>query len=272
MNISLGQYYPGKSVIHRADPRTKIVFSMAFMILAFMADTVAEFSALAVLAVISVWASGVPVRAVLRSVKPVLPLVLFASAINTFVIPGDPIFRFWIITATYDGLFLALKLCVRIVLIIIGGSSMMIFTTTPINLTDGIENLMKPLKRINVPVHEMAMMMTIALRFIPTLLEETDKIMKAQASRGADINEGKFFDRVRSFIPILIPLFVSAFRRADELANAMEARCYRGDIGRTRLKQLKFSGLDLKVMIVFTLFFAAFLTLRNRWLLILLGV
>jgi len=255
-NISLGQYYPGNSIIHRADPRTKIIMSLIFMTAVFISRTVAEFSILALFTSISVAASTVPLGTVIRSVKPILPLVLFASVINVFMVGGRPIFSVWVFSATYEGLFVALTLSARIFLFAVGGSSMLIFTTTPINLTDGIEHLMKPLKRVKVPVHELAMMMTVALRFIPTLIEETDKIMKAQASRGADINEGKFFDRVRSFVPILIPLFVSAVRRADDLANAMEARCYRGDFGRTRLKQLKFTRLDIGVLA----FSAAFLT------------
>ena len=265
-NISLGQYFPGNSVLHRADPRTKIVLSVIFMAVAFLANTVVEFSVLVLFTIISVGASNVPVTTVLRAVKPILPLVIFASVINIFMVAGTPIFRIWVITATYEGLYLALSLSARITLIIVGGSSIMIFTTTPINLTDGIEKLLKPLKRTKAPVHEIAMMMTIALRFIPVLIEETDKIMKAQASRGADINEGKFFDRVRSFIPILIPLFVSAFRRAEELANAMEARCYRGDVGRTRLKQLKFTGLDLKILILYVVFLFVFASAKLRLL------
>ena len=261
-NISLGQYFPGNSILHRADPRIKIVLSMVFMIIVFSAVAVTEFVVLVLFTLIAIWVSEVPITTVLRALKPILPLILFASVINTFMVAGTPIFRLWIFTATFEGAYLAMTFIARIFLIIVGGSSMMIFTTTPISLTDGMENLMKPLKRIRVPVHEIAMMMTIALRFIPTLIEEMDKIMKAQASRGADINEGKFFDRVRSFVPILIPLFVSAFRRAEELANAMEARCYRGDVGRTRLKQLRYTVLDLKVLICYMLFLAVFIAVK----------
>jgi energy-coupling factor transport system permease protein len=235
---------------------------MVFMTVTLLADTVAEFSAMIVFIALAVWMSKIPIKTVLRALKPILPLVVFASVINVFVVPGRPIFQLGFITATYEGLYLALLLSIRIFLIIVGGSSMMIFTTTPISLTDGVEKLMKPLKRIKVPVHEIAMMMTIALRFIPTLIEETDKIMKAQASRGADINEGKFFDRIKSFVPILIPLFVSAFRRAEELANAMEARCYRGDVGRTRLKQLRFTALDAYLLMFFAVFIAAFAAIK----------
>ena len=261
-NISLGQYFPGDSILHRADPRTKIVLSAVYMIMVFFADTAVEFSLLAAYAVISIGASRIPPLIVFRAVRPILPLLIFASTINIFMVAGTPIFRIWFLAPTYEGLYLAIVLSVRIVLLIVGGSAMMIFTTTPISLTDGVEKLLKPLKRLKAPVHEIAMMMTIALRFIPTLIEETDKIMKAQASRGADINEGKFFDRVKSFIPILIPLFVSAFRRADELATAMEARCYRGDVGRSKLKQLRFTRLDLGILVFFMAFLAMFVLIQ----------
>ena len=258
INISLGQYFPGDSILHRADPRAKIILSIGFMTLAFMAESVYEFITLALFTGAAIAASKIPPGVVLRSVKPILPLIIFASAINVFITPGEPYFRLWIIAPTHEGVGLALRLTVRITLIILGGSSLMIFTTTPIMLTDGVESLLNPLKRFRVPVHELAMMMTIALRFIPSLIEETDKIMRAQASRGADFNEGKLLDRARSFIPIIIPLFVSAFRRADELANAMEARCYRGGEGRTKLRQLRLTSLDARLMAVFAILFVIF--------------
>jgi energy-coupling factor transport system permease protein len=261
-NISLGQYFPGSSPIHRIDPRTKIVVSLSFMAAAMAAATPPEFALLAVFAVCVVAASRIPASMVLRSVKPVIPLIIFAGAINIFLVKGRPIFRLWAIAPTYEGLSLALAMSARISLILIGGSSMMIFTTTPIMLTDGLERLLKPLKRAKVPVHEISMMMAIALRFIPTLMEEADKIIKAQASRGADFNEGKLLDRARSFIPIIIPLFVSAFRRADELANAMEARCYRGDEGRTRLRVLRMTRLDACAFAAFGICMALFALLK----------
>jgi len=257
-NLSLGQYFPGNSIIHRADPRTKIILSVSFMLLAFMAGSVYEFLTLFILVACVIAAAQIPVSVILRSAKPILPLIIFASAINIFMAPGTPFFRLWIIAPTREGATLALKMAARVSLIIFGGSSLMIFTTTPIMLTDGIERLFKPLKRFRAPVHELAMMMTIALRFIPTLIDEADKIMKAQASRGADFNEGKLLDRARSFIPIIIPLFISAFRRADELANAMEARCYRGDEGRTRLRQLRMAGTDILSFAAFAAFTALF--------------
>ena len=230
------------------------------MIFALLAGNLYEFAALAVFVICAIAATKIPPRVVLRSVKPIIPLFIFASIINIFMAPGEPFFRIWIIAPTYEGLRLALKMIARVSLILLGGSSLMIFTTTPIMLTDGVESLLNPLKRLRVPVHELAMMMTIALRFIPSLIEETDKIMRAQASRGADFNEGKLLDRARSFIPIIIPLFVSAIRRADDLANAMEARCYRGGEGRTKLRQLRMTALDFGVLAAFAtlavLFFA----------------
>ena len=258
LNISLGQYFPGDSILHRADPRTKIILSVGFMALAFSSGNAYEFIILAIFTCAAIGASKIPPGTVFRTIKPILPLILFASAINIFITPGEPFFRLWIFAPTLEGATLALKLTVRISLILLGGSSLMIFTTTPIMLTDGVESLLKPLKRFRIPVHELAMMMTIALRFIPSLIEETDKIMRAQASRGADFNEGKLLDRARSFIPIIIPLFVSAFRRADELANAMEARCYRGGEGRTKLRQLRFTPLDASLIAAFAILVAAF--------------
>jgi energy-coupling factor transport system permease protein len=261
-NISLGQYFPGNSIIHRLDPRTKILVSLSYMAVVLAADSPLEFALLAAFAACAVAASGVPASMVLRSVKPIIPLIVFAGAVNIFFAKGQPIFRLWVIAPTYEGCALALSMSARISLILVGGSAMMIFTTTPILLTDGVERLLKPLKRLRVPVHELAMMMTIALRFIPTLMEEADKIIKAQASRGADFNEGKLLDRARSFIPIIIPLFVSAFRRADELANAMEARCYRGDEGRTRMRELRMGRLDALAFAAFGLCAALFALLK----------
>ena len=261
-NVSIGQYYPGNSVLHRMDPRIKIVLSLLFMVSAILSNTWMEFLTLSVFTIIMVTASKIPFKTVARSTKPIIPLILFAAVVNAFAVTGTPIFQIWIFAPTYEGLYLAGALTARIFLIIVGGSSLLIFTTTPIVLTDGIERLLGPLKKLRVPVHEIAMMMTIALRFIPTLIDEADKIMKAQASRGADFNEGKLMDRVKSFIPIIVPLFVSAFRRADELANAMEARCYRGDEGRTKLRQLKISKIDINAMLIFMIFFGSFIIIK----------
>ena len=257
-NITLGQYFPGDSPLHRADPRVKITLALVFMALAFAANGLFEFLALAAIVLCSLAASRIPASVLLRSARPVLPLIIFASVINIFMTPGEPFFRLWIVAPTREGLITALKMASRVTMIIFGGSLLMIFTTTPIMLTDGVESILKPLKRFRAPVHELAMMMTIALRFIPTLIEEADKIMRAQASRGADFNEGKLLERAKSFIPIIIPLFVSAFRRADELANAMEARCYRGGEGRTKLRLLRITKLDIMLLAVFAALTALF--------------
>ncbi|HPP36861.1 MAG TPA: energy-coupling factor transporter transmembrane component T, partial [Clostridiales bacterium] len=227
-SITIGQYIPGDSVIHRADPRTKIVLSLVFMVVIFLLDSFWTITAMTLFVLLTVVISGVPMRYTLRGLKPIMFIIIFTALINIFTTGGTPIsqtvpFKY----ITWEGLILALKLAVRLTLIIISGS-LLTFTTTPILLTDGIEKLLSPFRRIGLPAHELAMMMSIALRFIPTLLEETDKIMKAQAARGADFDTGNLVQRAKSFVPVLVPLFVSAFRRADELATAMEARCYRG--------------------------------------------
>lgn len=261
-SITIGQYIPGDSVLHRADPRTKIILSVAFMVMTFLVNSFWTFSALTAFTLVVVLISGVPMKYTLRGLKPLLFIIIFTAVVNIFTTSGTPIsntapFKY----ITYEGIILAVKLAVRLALIIISGS-LLTFTTTPILLTDGIEKLLSPLKKIGVPAHELAMMMSIALRFIPTLLEETDKIMKAQAARGADFDTGNLVQRARSFIPVLVPLFVSAFRRADELATAMEARCYRGGAGRTRMRQLKFTEADVKVFVTTVTFFAALLLLE----------
>lgn len=261
-NITIGQYIPGESIIHRADPRTKIVLSIVFMAVIFIIDSFWTFAAMTLFTIMTVLISGVPIKYTLRGLKPLLFIIIFTAVINIFTTGGTPIsqtipFKY----ITYEGIVLALKLAVRLALIIISGS-LLTFTTTPILLTDGIESLLSPFKRIGLPAHELAMMMSIALRFIPTLLEETDKIMKAQAARGADFDTGNLMQRAKSFVPVLVPLFVSAFRRADELATAMEARCYRGGTGRTRLRQLAFTQADAWVWTVTGLFFTGLLLLE----------
>jgi len=261
-NITIGQYIPGDSVIHRADPRTKIILSIVFMVVIFLVNSFWTFTAMALFVLLTVVISGVPMKYTLRGLKPIMFIIIFTAVINIFTTGGTPIsdkvpFRY----ITWEGVALALKLAVRLVLVIISGS-LLTFTTTPILLTDGIEKLLSPFRRIGVPAHELAMMMSIALRFIPTLLEETDKIMKAQAARGADFDTGNLVQRAKSFVPVLVPLFVSAFRRADELATAMEARCYRGGKGRTRLRDLEFTSIDTKIVIVTFIFFTGLLLLE----------
>lgn len=210
---------------------------------------------MALFTALTVVSSSIPVKFVLKGLKPIIFIVIFAGVINMFTIDGEAIFRLGFLKMTYEGVDMAVKMAIRLfLLIIIAG--LLTYTTTPIVLTDGIEKLMGPLAKIRVPVHEIAMMMTIALRFIPTLLEETDKIIKAQSSRGADFDSGNIVERAKSFIPVLVPLFISAFRRADELATAMEARCYRGSEGRTRMKQLSFTKSDLSVTAITVVFIA----------------
>lgn len=261
-NITIGQYIPGDSIIHRADPRTKIFLSIGFMIVVFTVNSFWTITAMSLFILLSVIISGIPLKYTLRGLKPLIFIILFTAVINVITTKGTPIAESGLLKhITQEGVILALKLAVRLTLIIIS-SSLLTFTTTPILLTDGIENLLSPFKRFGLPAHELAMMMSIALRFIPTLLEETDKIMKAQAARGADFDTGNLLQRAKSFIPVLVPLFISAFRRADELATAMEARCYRGGTGRTRLRQLKFTNDDLMIALTVTVFFAVLLSLE----------
>lgn len=258
-NISIGQYIPGHSIIHRADPRTKIILSVVFMAVVFLVHSFWAFVATVLFTILAVIISGVPLKYTLKGLKPLLFIIIFSAVLNMITTKGTPIADFVPLKyITVEGLVLSLKLTVRLAVIIISGS-LLTFTTTPILLTDGIEKLLTPLKVIGVPAHELAMMMSIALRFIPTLLEETDKIMKAQAARGADFDTGNLLQRAKSFVPVLVPLFVSAFRRADELATAMESRCYRGGKGRTRLRQLRFTEDDMKIALTTTVFFALLL-------------
>ncbi|HAN44590.1 MAG TPA: transporter, partial [Ruminococcaceae bacterium] len=220
-DITIGQYFPGHSVIHKIDPRMKIILTLVFVIMLFIAKNATGLIIGTVFILVSYLLSRVPLKMIFRSLKPVMPIVLFTALLNMFFVEGRVLYKIWIIKITYEGIMLAVLMSFRIVLLI-AGTSLLTYTTSPITLTDGIERLLSPLKKINMPVHELAMMMTIALRFIPTLIEETDKIMSAQKARGADLETGGLIQRSKALIPILIPLFVSAFRRADELALAME--------------------------------------------------
>jgi energy-coupling factor transport system permease protein len=242
-NIAIGQFIPGHSLAHRLDPRAKILIMLVFITALFLATSLSGWLILTAFIVVAVLASQVPTRILARSLRPVLFIIILTVALNLFMTRGVPLFRLGPLVATREGLAFGLLLGYRIVLLITF-SSLLTLTTSPIALTDGIEALLKPFTRLGVPAHELAMMMSIALRFIPTLLEEADKIMKAQMARGADFESGSFMQRARSLVPLLVPLFVSAFRRADELAMAMEARCYRGGEGRTRMKQLKAETRD----------------------------
>lgn len=261
-SIAIGQYIPGDSIIHRADPRTKIILSIVLMIMIFTLKTFWTLTAITLFTVLAVMISGVPLKYTLRGLKPLLVIIILSAAVNIISIDGTPISNSVPLKyITYEGLIVAARLSLRLVLVVVSGS-LLTFTTTPILLTDGIEKLLNPLKRVGVPAHELAMMMSIALRFIPTLLEETDKIMKAQAARGADFDTGNLVQRAKSFVPVLVPLFVSAFRRADELATAMEARCYRGGTGRTRMRQLKLTSADFRIILTSAVFFAGLLLVQ----------
>ena len=247
-DITLGQYFPGDSVIHRLDPRTKIIWTFFYIILLFFMKTAVGFAAFIVLTAVIIALTKIKVKYILRGIKPVLFLLIFTSLINIFMTGETPLFKIWFLTATKEGVIFAALMALRLVLLVVG-TSLLTFTTSPISLTDGIERLMSPFSKIGVPAHAIAMMMTIAIRFIPTILEETDKIMKAQKARGADFESGSIVSRARAMTPILIPLFISAFRRADELAIAMECRCYRGGEGRTRLHELKMQKRDIAALL-----------------------
>ena len=241
--ITIGQHFPGESPIHRLDPRAKIVITGAYVVMLFLAQNIVGLLVGVLFVLITYPVSGVALRFILRSLRPVLPIIIFTGVLNLFFVGGDPIWEFWRLSITAQGVRIAVHMCLRIICLI-AGSALLTYTTSPIALTDGLETLFAPLKRIKAPVHEIAMMMTITLRFIPTLIEETQKIMSAQKARGADLESGNILQRLRAMLPILIPLFVSAFRRADELALAMESRCYHGGEGRTRMRVLRYSALD----------------------------
>lgn len=250
-NITIGQYIPGESVIHRLDPRTKILITVLFISLLFLVNSFFGYGLAAAIIFTAVLLSKIPVKFILRGIRPLLVIIILTLSLHFFMTEGRVIFKIGFLKVTYEGLTRGLMMGLRLVLLVLG-TSILTLTTSPILLTDGIESLMTPLKKLGFPAHELAMMMTIALRFIPTLLEETDKIMKAQMARGADFESGNIFQRAKSLIPILIPLFVNAFRRADDLAIAMEARGYRGGEGRTKFRVLKFTYYDFLVLIIIT--------------------
>ena len=260
-DITLGQYYPGSSWVHRLDPRTKIIATLVYVAAIFVVPDFIGFAIafLALAAVIVI--SGVPLKFLLRGLKPVFFIIALTFILNLFMIPGDVLVKWGFLTITEQGLHTAVFMGIRLVLLIIG-ASMLTLTTKPINLTDGIESLLKPFDKVGLPAHDLAMMMTIALRFIPTLLEETDKIMKAQQARGADFETGNIIRRAMSLIPILVPLFISAFRIAQDLAMAMESRCYGGSGKRTRMNAVKLGGNDA-VGFVLTAAFLAVIILER---------
>jgi len=250
-DITIGQHFPGNSLVHRFDPRLKLVLTIAYIVLLFAASNPLGL-ALSILFLAAMYkVAKIPGKMILKSLKPILPIVIFTAVLNLFFVSGEgePLVHIWFLTIYAEGVRYAVLMAVR-VMALIAGTSLLTYTTSPIVLTDAIEQLLKPLGKLHFPVHELAMMMSIALRFIPTLIEETDKIMNAQKARGAQLDTGKMTDRIKALVPVLIPLFISAFRRADELAMAMECRCYHGGEGRTRLKQLKFTGEDFKCLAV----------------------
>ena len=252
MDITFGQYYPSKSPVHRLDPRVKLIFVLVYIVTIFLGTSFVGLGLCTAFLITAVIISRLPVRLFAKAIKPILPIIIFTAIINLFYAGGDPLFYIFSIAVTKQGVLTSLLVVVRIILLI-AGSSMLIFTTTPTSLTDGLERLLSPLTVFRLKVHELAMMMTIALRFIPTLTEETDKIMNAQKARGADIDSGGLFKRVKALVPVFIPLLVSSFRRAFDLAVAMECRCYTGGEGRTRMKIFKLRCADylaLGIMIV----------------------
>ncbi len=256
-NITLGQYYPGESFIHRLDPRTKLVFVFVMVVLIFLFSTWYGYALMFAVLAASIIASGINFRYLLKGLKPLWFIIAFTFVLNLlFTNTGKVLFEIGRFKLTTDGLVLAAELVARLVFLIMM-TTLMTYTTSPIQLTDAIERLFKPLKKIGFPVHELAMMMTIAIRFIPTLIEETDKIMKAQMARGAEFDSKNLFKRAAGMVPLLVPLFVSAFRRADELAFAMEARCYRGGEGRTKMKVLVMAGRDYAVFTLMVLLTAS---------------
>jgi energy-coupling factor transport system permease protein len=260
-NITLGQYVPGNSILHRLDPRTKILWTMLLMVATFLINTWQEYVMMGALTVVLIIVSGIPAKQTLKGLKPLLFILAITAVLNIFLTGGTPIISIGPVQITYEGIIAAVKLFCRLVMLVVT-ASLMTLTTTPMTMTDGIEKLLKPFGRIGVPAHEIAMMMSIALRFIPTLMEETERIMKAQASRGADFDTGSIFSRIKSFIPVLVPLFVSAFKRADELAEAMESRCYHGGKGRTRLKSIHFTNLDGTVTVIGFIYLVLLLGIR----------
>ena len=256
-DITLGQYLPGKSLVHQLDPRTKILLTIVYIAMIFCVSNPVWYVIPLAFLILCAKMSGLKAAQLLKTVKPLRFLLILTFVLNLFFSSGETVLVSWgVVRITREGLITAVHFCMRLIFLV-AGTSVLTLTTSPISLCDGMETLLKPLSRLHFPAHELAMMMTIALRFIPTLIEETDKIMNAQKARGAMLDSGSLSDRVKAMVPILIPLFISAFRRADELAMAMECRCYRGGEGRTRLKVLRFGALDWEALVLCTLAFTA---------------
>ena len=262
-DITIGQFFPGDSAVHRLDPRVKIVLTVVFIIALFLAGGPVSYAAVFAFLAVVIGISGISPRLVVRGLRPVLFIIAFTAVLNLFYTPsatGEYLWQWGFLHISWEGVKVAFFMVLRLMLLIIA-TSMLTYTTSPIQLTDGLERLLSPLKKLHAPVHELSMMMSIALRFIPTLIEETEKIISAQKARGADFDSGNLIQRAKAMIPILVPLFISAFRRADELATAMECRLYRGDVGRTRMKQLHIERVDICACVIFAVVISAVIAL-----------
>ena len=260
-DVTLGQFFPGSSIVHRLDPRCKLLLTIVYIAALFTAQSYVSYAVMLIVTGVCIALSRIPLKVILRGLKPLWIIIALTAVLNIFFTPGRELVSFWKITITYEGLVRAVFMVLRITMLI-AGTFLLTYTTSPIALTDAMEILFGPLKKLKVPVHEMSMMMSMALRFIPTLIEETDKIMSAQKARGADFETGNLFQRARALLPLLVPLFVSAFRRADELATAMECRCYHGDEGRTKLNVLHYQTRDYLVLGYYAVLVAAVIALR----------
>ena len=261
-DVTIGQHFPGNSLVHRFDPRLKLVLTIVYIAALFTAESYVSYAVMLVITGVCIALSRIQLKVILRGLKPLWIIIALTAVLNMFFTPGRELVSFWKITITYEGLIRAVFMVLRITMLI-AGTFLLTYTTSPIALTDAMEILFGPLKKLKVPVHEMSMMMSMALRFIPTLIEETDKIMSAQKARGADFETGNLFQRAKALLPLLVPLFVSAFRRADELAVAMECRCYHGDEGRTRMKQLTWCTRDTLAMVWSALVLAGVIVLAR---------
>lgn len=259
-DITLGQYFPGETLIHRLDARTKLIMTVVYIVALFVAKSYISYALVLLFLITCVAVSRIRPKALFRGIRPIIIIIVFTALINMFYTPGTVLVRFWIFQITAEGIRTAAFMALRIIMLICG-TFLLTYTTSPIALTDGLESLLGPLKKLRLPIHELAMMMSIALRFIPTLIEETDKIMSAQKARGANFDTGNLFEKARAMLPLLVPLFISAFRRADELATAMESRCYHGGEGRTKMKQPRMAARDYAALALGAVGMAAVATL-----------
>ena len=262
-NVTIGQYFPGESFVHRLDPRTKLLATIALIAVVFVSKGFAGFALIAAFVLLTAASTGVHLKFLFKGLKPIMFIIIFTFILNLFFQSGGTVLlQVWVLKITTEGLRLASFMAIRLILLVIS-SQLLTLTTSPISLTDGLEHLMRPLTAIHFPAHEIAMMMSIALRFIPTLMDEADKIMKAQKARGANFETGNIISRAKAMVPLLVPLFVGAFRRADELALAMDARCYRGGAGRTRMNRLKYKWIDLIAVLAIVALFAAVIIINR---------